>query len=65
VLIANLDRLIVFAVNMNKGSSTQAIHEVDIPIDVDGDGTPDFVTVMMDFGLMTAGTPDVRAPHLR
>jgi subtilisin family serine protease len=52
------DRLIVFAVNTNKGTSTQAIHEVDITIDVDGDDTPDFVTVMADFGLVTTGTPD-------
>ncbi len=58
--IAATDQQIVFAVNMAKGTSTQAIHEVDVNIDTNGDGRSDFVTMMADFGLVTAGTPDGR-----
>ncbi len=56
--IASTDQQIVFAVNMARGTSTQAIHEIDVYFDTDGDGTHDFVTVMADFGLVTAGEAD-------
>ncbi len=52
------DKLLVFAVNEAKPTSTQATHEVDIAIDTNGDGQPDYYTFSADTGLVTAGTPD-------
>jgi hypothetical protein len=52
------DRLMVFAVSQAQGTSTQSIHEIDIPIDTNGDGEVDYVVVGLDAGLLLAGAFD-------
>lgn len=55
---ANFDRLLVFGVNADKGTSTHATQEIDVLIDTTGDGEADFVTFVVDYGLLAAGSPD-------
>ena len=50
--------LAVFAISTNNRFATQATNEYDVNIDVNHDGTPDFLLVGIDNGLLTAGTPD-------
>jgi subtilisin family serine protease len=49
------ERILVFAINTFKGWSTPEQQEFDVPVDVNGDGAPDFVVFSVDFGLVTAG----------
>jgi hypothetical protein len=57
---AATDRSLVFAVNMFGRWSNAASEEVDIPIDVNADGTTDATLVGVDYGLVTAGAYDGR-----
>jgi minor extracellular serine protease Vpr len=52
------DQLVVFAVNSWGRSSTQSVNEYDLFIDVDLDGTPDYLLIAADTGLLTSGVPD-------
>jgi hypothetical protein len=49
------DRVLVFAVNTFKGWATPEQQEFDVPVDVNGDGTADFVIFNIDLGLITTG----------
>lgn len=51
-------RFLVFAVNHWRAWSHASINETDIFVDVDNDGTDDYVVVVADFGLLTAGAFD-------
>ena len=44
-----------FAVNTWRRWSSPNIYEFDIPIDLNGDGIPEFIVFTDDFGLVTAG----------
>jgi minor extracellular serine protease Vpr len=46
------DRILVFAVNTFRGWSSAEQEEFDVPIDVNGDGSPDFVMFNLDPGLL-------------
>ena len=52
----NPRRLIVFAVNTYNRWSNAATNEFDIVVDVDNDGTPDYVIVGADQGAVQTGT---------
>ena len=52
------DQFVTFAVNQAGVTSTQSIHEIDIPVDVNGDGAPDSIVVGVDGGLALTGSPD-------
>jgi subtilisin family serine protease len=54
------DRSLVFAVNFYGTASNPAVSEIDIPIDLQNDGRPDFFVVGVDFGAVTAGSFDGR-----
>ena len=47
---------LVFAVNTYDRWSSPSVNEFDIYVDVNGDGTPDYVVIGIDDGLITAGT---------
>jgi subtilisin family serine protease len=49
-------RLVVFAVNTYDKWSNASTNEFDIYVDVDNDGTSDYVIVAVDFGAVTAGS---------
>jgi len=49
------EQLLVFAVNTFKSWSTLEQQEFDIPVDVNGDGTADFVIFNIDLGLVSTG----------
>ncbi len=49
------DRAITFAVNMHDRFSTAAPHEIDVAVDVDGDGSADAYVIAYDVGLLFAG----------
>ena len=49
-------RFLVFAVNTFAAFSTAATKEVDILIDVDRDGKPEFALIAFDFGALTTGS---------
>ena len=53
---ADTERFIAFAVNSFDRWSNAATNEFDIYVDVDGDGTDDYVVVGADQGLVTAGS---------
>jgi subtilisin family serine protease len=57
---ADTDRALVFAVNTSGRWSNAAANEFDVPIDSTGDGTPDYILVGADYGLVTAGDFDGR-----
>src|SRR5262249_12875958 len=42
------DRVLVFAINTFKGWSTPEQQEFDVPVDINGDGKPDFVVFSVD-----------------
>jgi minor extracellular serine protease Vpr len=50
------DQAIVFAVNTFKAWTTPELQEIDVLIDVDGDGVPDFDLFTADLGVLTTGT---------
>ena len=52
------DRGIQFAVNSWDRFSTAAPHEVDVVVDTNGDGTPDYYVVGIDEGVVFAGAYD-------
>ena len=52
------DRMLVFAVGEAKGTSTHSTEEVDLSLDVDGDGRTDYYLFSADTGLITSGEPD-------
>jgi minor extracellular serine protease Vpr len=56
--LTDTDRLLVFGVNADKGTSTHATQEIDVLIDTNGDGEADYVTFVVDSGFFTAGSPD-------
>jgi subtilisin family serine protease len=49
------DKVVVFAVNTFRGWSTPELQEFDVPVDVNGDGNPDFLIFNVDFGVVTGG----------
>jgi minor extracellular serine protease Vpr len=49
------DRSLVFAVNFYGQAANPAVSEIDIPIDIEADGRPDFYVVGVDFGAVTTG----------
>jgi minor extracellular serine protease Vpr len=51
----NPDKVVVFAVNTFRGWSTPEQQEFDVPVDVNGDGNPDFLIFNLDLGLATTG----------
>ena len=51
-------RYLQFAVNMYDRFSTAAPHEVDIAVDTDGDGKPNYFVVGIDEGYLLAGAFD-------
>jgi minor extracellular serine protease Vpr len=53
-------RLIVFVLNTTYRWSNAAVNKHDIFVDVDQDGTDDYVVVGVDFGAITAGVFDGR-----
>jgi len=50
--------LLAFAIATNHRWSNAAMNEFDIFVDVNGDGTPDYDVVAVDYGLLTTGTAD-------
>src|SRR5262249_10824382 len=58
------DRSLVFAVNMYGRWSNPSVNEVDIPIDLQSDGRPDFFVVGADLGTVLTGTADGRFASL-
>jgi hypothetical protein len=54
------DRSLVFAVNFYGTASNPSVSDIDIPIDLQNDGRPDFFVVGVDFGAVTAGAFDGR-----
>ncbi len=52
------DRSLQFAVNMHDRFSTAAPHEIDIAVDTNADGEPDYYVVGIDNGLISAGVYD-------
>jgi minor extracellular serine protease Vpr len=56
--ISATDAILVFAVNTYGRFSNPASGEYDIAIDVNGDGTPDFVLFATDIGFIETGIPN-------
>jgi minor extracellular serine protease Vpr len=52
------DRVLQFAVNMYDRFATAAPNEVDVAVDTNGDGAPDYFVVGIDNGLLTTGAFD-------
>jgi minor extracellular serine protease Vpr len=50
------DRSLVFAVNMYGRWSNPSVNEIDVPIDLQNDGRPDFFVVGVDLGAVLTGT---------
>ncbi|GAA3222499.1 S8 family serine peptidase [Nonomuraea helvata] len=57
---ADTDRALVFAVNTSGRWSNAAANEFDLSIDTTGDGSPDYILVGADYGLVTTGDFDGR-----
>ena len=55
---ATADRALVFAVNKFGAQSSPSTQEIDIPVDVDGDGVADKIVYGIDYGLLAAGAFD-------
>ena len=53
--LAATDRLLVFAVNMHKRFSALGYSEIDIYIDNNGDGNPEYAIIMFDVAHLTIG----------
>ena len=49
-------RLIVFAVNVGNRWSNAAVSEYDLPVDVNGDNTADYIVVAVDQGAVQTGS---------
>lgn len=54
------NQLLVFAVHTWQRWSNASTNELDLSIDVDGDGRPDYLVVGIDNGLITSGDADGR-----
>jgi hypothetical protein len=54
--ISATDNLLVFAVNTFQRFNTAAVAEVDIEIDSNGDGKPDYRVISYDLGLLNTGS---------
>ncbi len=54
------DQLLVFAMNTYGRWSNASDTDLEIPIDKNGDGTPDFWVIGFDYGYFMTGTPDGR-----
>lgn len=54
------DRALVFAVNMHGRWSNPSVNEIDISIDLQNDGRPEFFVVGVDLGAVLAGSFDGR-----
>jgi len=54
-LDAGQDKVLVFAVNTFNRWSTPEQQEFDVAVDIDGDGSADFIVFNVDFGLVTIG----------
>lgn len=52
------DSLLVFAVNTHKRWSNAASNEFDVLLDLNRDGSPEFVLFAVDSGLVRSGSPD-------
>jgi hypothetical protein len=52
---SNGDAMLVFAVASQKGSASVEEEEIDVLVDVDGDGQPDFDVFSVDLGVLTTG----------
>jgi hypothetical protein len=52
------DELAVFAVNFSGRRSTAASKELDILLDTNDDGEPEFALLTLDYGYVTSGYPD-------
>jgi len=52
------DDLLVFAINNWTRYSNAAVHEFDVQVDTNLDGTPDYVVFAADYGLVTTGDPN-------
>jgi subtilisin family serine protease len=52
------DRALVFAVNTYERWGNPGETEIDVLVDTDGDGSPDFIVAGVDLGLVTAGVPN-------
>ena len=50
------DRLLGFAVNTWGRWTSAAANEIDLTVDVDGDGTPDYLVIAADSGLLLTGS---------
>ena len=48
-------KVLLFAVNTFRPWSSASTIEFILPIDVNGDGNPDFAVIGIDFGLLTTG----------
>jgi subtilisin family serine protease len=54
------EQYLVFAINTWERFSNAAVNEYDIKVDVDGDGTTDYLVVAGDYGLIATGSRDGR-----
>jgi len=52
------DRGVIFAVNTFERWGNPGENEIDVIVDTNQDGAPDFFVVGVDFGLVTTGNPD-------
>ncbi|HET6438598.1 MAG TPA: S8 family serine peptidase [Anaeromyxobacter sp.] len=50
------EQLLVFAIATHGRWSNAAAHEFDVFVDTNGDGTPDYEVVSIDYGLVTSGS---------
>jgi subtilisin family serine protease len=54
------EQFLAFAINTWERFSNAAVNEYDIKVDVDGDGTTDYLVVAGDYGLIATGSRDGR-----
>jgi minor extracellular serine protease Vpr len=54
------DRILVFGINAWRKWNNGSDNEFDVYVDVNGDGTDDYIVLSYDFGALTSGTADGR-----